>query len=60
MTKRKDPETYFEKVPLEIVKKIAEEDIADAAESGVDVPAETPVKKRSLFSRLKPVRVNAL
>ena len=60
MTKPKDPKTYFEKVPLEIVKKIAEEDISDDAASGADVPAEVPAKKRSAFPRLKPVRVNAL
>ena len=36
---------HFEQVPLEIVKKIAEEDIADDEENGVDVPAETSCKK---------------
>ena len=29
MTKSKEPKTHFEQVPLEIVKKIAEEDIPD-------------------------------
>ena len=60
MPKSKDSKTHFEQVPLEIVKKIAEEDIADDAASGADVPAEAPAKKRSAFSRFKPVRVNAL
>jgi len=36
MAKPKEPKTYFEQVPLEIVKKIAAEDIPD---DGADEPA---------------------
>jgi hypothetical protein len=60
MTKPTDTKTHFEQVPLEIVKKIAEEDISDDAASGADVAAEPPAKKRSAFPRHKPTTVNDL
>jgi hypothetical protein len=60
MTKPKDPKTYFEKVPLEIVKQIAEEDPSDDAASGADAPVEPPAKKRSAFPRRKPTPVSDL
>ena len=45
MAKPKDPKTHFEQVPLEIVKKIAEEDIPDDEANGVDVDVDPPAKK---------------
>jgi len=44
MPKPKKPKTHFEQVPVEIVKKIAEEDIPDAEANGSDVMDETPKK----------------
>jgi len=60
MTKPKELKTYFEQVPLEIVKKIAEEDISDDAASGADVATEPPAKKRFAFPRRKPTTMNDL
>jgi hypothetical protein len=60
MTKPKDRETYFEKVPLEIVKKIAQEDLPNDDASGADLPNGPPAKKRSAFPRRKPATVNVL
>jgi hypothetical protein len=36
MIKTKEPKTHFEQVPLQIVKKIAEEDILDSEADGDD------------------------
>ncbi len=45
MPKTKKPKTYFEQVPLEIVKKILEEEIPDNEANGADVTIELPAKK---------------
>jgi hypothetical protein len=44
MPKAKKPKTHFEQVPLEIVKKIAEEEILDDEADGDDVIVEPPGK----------------
>ena len=44
MPKTKKPKTHFSQVPLEIVKKIAEEDILDDEATGEDVIVEDPGK----------------
>jgi len=53
MTKPNEPKTHFEQVPLEIVKKIAEEDIADDETCGAEGAVDSPAKKRSAFPRLR-------
>lgn len=58
MPKPKDPKTYFEQVPLEIVKKIVEEEIPDAETSGTNAPVDTPGKKCSDFPRFRRAKVN--
>jgi hypothetical protein len=60
MAKSKDSKTHFEQIPLEIVKKIAEEDIPDDAADGAGVTVEPPAKKCSVFPRLRRATVNAL
>ena len=45
MTKSEEPKTHFEQVPLEIVKKSAEEDILDDGANGADGTVEPPEKK---------------
>jgi len=60
MPKPKEPKTYFEQIPLEIVKKIAEEDIPDDAANGADVTVAPPARKRSAFPRFRRAPVNAL
>ena len=49
MPKSKEPKTHFEQVPLEIVKKIAEEEIPDDETNGADVAVEPPARKCSAF-----------
>jgi len=44
MPKTKKPKTHFEQVPLEIVKRIAEEEIPDDEANGENVIAESPGK----------------
>jgi hypothetical protein len=44
MPKSKRSKTHFEQVPLEIVKKIAEEEIPDDEASESDAVVETPKK----------------
>ena len=44
MPKTKKPKTHFAQVPLEIVKKIAEEEIPDDEATGEDVIVEPPAK----------------
>jgi hypothetical protein len=56
MRKMKQAKTHFEQVPLEIVKKIAEEEIPDDETSGADVAVEPPAKKCSAFPRFKASR----
>lgn len=58
MPNPKDPKTHFEQVPLEIVKKIAEEDILDDETNEGGETVERPAKKRSALRRLRPVTVN--
>jgi hypothetical protein len=45
MPRLNDPKTHFEQVPLEIVKKIAEEDVPDGKENDVGVPVKCPARK---------------
>ena len=45
MPKSNGPMTHFEQVPLEIVKKIAKEDIPDDAANGPEVDVDPPAKK---------------
>jgi hypothetical protein len=45
MPKSKGPKTHFEQVPLEIVKKIAKEDIPDDETTGLDVDVDPPARK---------------
>ncbi len=45
MRKSKDSKTHFEQVPLEIVKKIAKEDIPDDEVDGPDVDVDPPARK---------------
>lgn len=42
MSKSEKPKTHFEQVPLEIVKKIAKEDIPEGESDEPDVPVELP------------------
>ena len=58
MTKSKDSKTHFEQVPVEIVKKIAEEDIPDDDMGGGSVTVEPPPKKYSAFPHLRRAPVN--
>ncbi len=44
MSKPKKSKTHFEQVPLEIVKKIATEDIPEDEGGGNDAIVETPAK----------------
>jgi hypothetical protein len=48
MTKPTDAKTHFEQVPLEIVKKIAEEEIRDDETSGAGVTVPTNLRQRKL------------
>ena len=45
MPKSKDSKTHFEQVPLEIVKKIAKEDIPDDEANGSEVDVDPPARK---------------
>jgi len=45
MPKSTEPKTHFEQVPLELVKKIAVEEIPDDEADGDDMPAKFPPKK---------------
>ena len=45
MTKPKERKTYFEQVPLEIVKKIAAQDIPDNDPNGGGVTVKPQAKK---------------
>jgi hypothetical protein len=44
MSKSEKPKTHFEQVPLEIVKRIAEEDIPEDESDEADVTVELPDK----------------
>jgi len=52
MPKSKKPETHFEQVSLEIVKRIVAEEISSDEADGDEVAVDTPAKKRAAF----PVR----
>jgi hypothetical protein len=58
MPQSNQPKTHFEQVPLEIVKKIAEEEILDDETNGPDARVEPPAKKCSAFRRPKLAMVN--
>ena len=59
--KPKDPKTHFEQVPLEIVKKIAEEDIPDdESERTRRGSSNLRQKSEQRFRVSEPARVNAL
>jgi hypothetical protein len=45
MPKTKKPKTHFEQVPLEIVKKIAEEEIPNDEANEENVTVEPPAKE---------------
>ncbi|HMD85749.1 MAG TPA: hypothetical protein VKO18_13725 [Terriglobia bacterium] len=60
MTGPNEPKTHFERVPLEIAKKIAEEEYPDAETIGTDVTVERPARKCSAFPRLRRATVNVL
>ncbi len=44
MSKSEKPKTHFEQVPLEIVKKIAKEDVVQDKSDEADVAVELPEK----------------
>jgi hypothetical protein len=56
----KEPKTHFEQVPLEIVKKIAKEDIPDDDVGGANVTGEALAKKCSAFPRVRSSTKKAL
>jgi hypothetical protein len=45
MLKSKEPNTHFEQVPVEIVKKIAKEEIPNDQANGVGITVKPPAKK---------------
>ena len=51
MHKMKQPKTHFEQVPLEIVKKITEEEIPDDETSGAGGTGEPLGKKSAALPR---------
>ena len=60
MAKAKESKTHFQQVPLEMVKKLADVDIADDETSGAGAAVEPPAKKRAGFSARGPARGKAL
>jgi len=60
MPKSKKPKTHFEQVSLEIVKKIAQEEIPDDEAKGTGLTVEPPARKCSAFPRLRRALVSAL
>jgi hypothetical protein len=60
MPKSKEPKTHFEQVPLEIVKRIVEEEIPDVQANGVDGTGDPPRKKSAAFPRTRFNTVKAL
>ena len=59
MAKSKEPKTHFDQIPLEIVKKIAEEEFPDEETNGAYPTADPPAKKCSAFTRFRSAAVNA-
>ena len=60
MPKIKQPKTHFEQVPLEIVKKIAEEEIPHDEPKGTGPIVEPPARKCSGFTRFRRAPANVL
>jgi hypothetical protein len=60
MTKPKEPKTHFEQVSLEIVKKIAEEEIPDDEAKGTGLTVDFPARKCSASMRFRRAPVNVL
>jgi len=60
MPKSKDSKTHFEQIRLEIVKKIAEEEIPDDEAKGTGPIVEPPARKCSAFTRFRRAPVNVL
>jgi hypothetical protein len=60
MPKSKEAKTHFEQVRLEIVKKIAEEEILDDETNGAGVTVEPRAKNCFAFLRFRRAPVNAL
>ena len=60
MAKSKEPRTHFEQVPLEIVKKIAKEEIPDDEANGADAGVEPPATQRPAFPHFRSARVKVL
>ena len=56
MTKSIKPKTHFEQVPLEIVKDIADQDIAKDQRGKTDSSAKSPAKKAKKAAPLQPSR----
>ena len=56
MTKSIKPKTHFEQVPLEIVKDIADQDIATDKRAKIDGSAKSPAKKAKTAAPLRPSR----
>jgi len=56
MTKSIKPKTHFEQVPLEIVKDIADQDIAKDQRGKTDSSAKSPAKKAKKAAPLRPSR----
>jgi len=59
MAKSQEPRTHFEQVPLEIVKKIVEEEIPDEETNGPDPAVNPPARKCSAFTRFRSAALNA-
>jgi len=60
MSKSKVPKTHFEQVPLEIVKKIAQEDPPDDNTNGLDMIIEPPARKCAAIPGLRLPTLNAV
>ena len=60
MSKSKDCKTYFEQIPLAIVKKIANEEIPDDEAKGTGPVVEPPARKCSASPRFRRAPVNVL
>jgi hypothetical protein len=51
--------TYFEQIPVEIVKEIAEEDLPDGGTNEAAPPIEPPARKCAKLPDLKPLTEKA-
>jgi hypothetical protein len=56
MTKSIKPKTHFEQVPLEIVKDIADQDIAKDQRGKTDSSAKSPAKEAAPLRPSRPGR----